>query len=77
MEDGTGTLQLVEIQLTAVEAAKIVDDGHHELHGVIGFEKEALVTFHGEAGGVGLAETIAAKTFYLPPHFAGQLDGVR
>ena len=66
----------VDIVFGLIEAAEVVDDPDHKLERVIGLEVEALKTFHGEAGGVGLAKGVAGETFDLPPHFGGEGFGI-
>ena len=66
----------VDIVFGLIEAAEVVDDPDHKLERVIGLEVKALKTFHGEAGGVGLAKGVAGETFDLPPHFGGEGFGI-
>lgn len=66
----------VDIVFGLIEAAEVVDDPDHKFERVIGLEVEALKTFHGEAGGVGLAEGVAGKALDLPPHFGGEGFGI-
>src|SRR5262249_1782650 len=65
---GARTHQLIKIELTAVEAAEIVDHGHGELHGKMGLEKKALVAFHGIAGRMGFAEAVVGEALDLAPY---------
>ena len=76
MDAGAGAHQLVEVELAAVEAAEVVDDGNGKFDGKVSLEVEALVAFHGVAGGVGFAEAEVGKAFDLTPYFGGDIGGI-
>ncbi len=67
---------LVEIDPGAVESAEIIDHRHHKFERVVGFQVEALVTFHGIGGRMGLGKGIAGEGADLSPHLIGQFIGV-
>ena len=67
---------LVHIDPCAVEAAEVVDDGHHELEGVVCLQPEALEALYGVGGRVCLGEGVAGERLDLAPHLLCYLFGV-
>ena len=48
LDFGASSPGFVYIHPCAVEAAKVINDGNHELNGVVSFEVKALVAFNGK-----------------------------